>query len=53
MGQGPAVEKLLLDAGYTVEQWADDSGGIQRAVIARHGEPERDEAGRIVPHSQS
>lgn len=53
MGQGPAVEKLLLDAGYTIEQWADDSGGIQRAVIARHGEPERDEAGRIVPHSQS
>ena len=39
MGQGPAVGRLLEEAGYTVEQWADDAGGIQRAVIARLPEP--------------
>lgn len=49
-GQGPAVEALLTAAGWIVEQWADDNGGIQRAVIARRGEPERDEFGNIIPH---
>lgn len=52
MGQGSAVERLLLEAGCVIEQWADDNGGIQRAVIARYGEPERDEFGKIIPHSQ-
>ncbi len=35
MGQGPAVGGLLEEAGCAVEEWADDAGGIQRAVIAR------------------
>ena len=33
-GQGPAVGKILEDADYIVDQWADDNSGIQRAVIA-------------------
>ena len=33
------LKAQLEEAGYTVEQWADDAGGIQRAVIARLPEP--------------
>ncbi len=47
-GQGPAIEQMLLERQFVIEQWADDSGGIQRAVIARRGEMERDEFGRII-----
>lgn len=48
-GQGPAVEQILLAAGYIIEQWADDYGGIQRAVIARRRALEHDEAAQMAP----